>query len=178
MVNQRLMAVLLLGVLIIVPLTVYADRGMPHDDGDHPMIFGVEAKMLGEIARNFMIFSVTVMVWKPAFIYMNKNANQLFETPKESKKKLKRVDTLYMRLHYWISFAAVVIGGLHGYGSMEKDNGWMYWAGWAGMVLMSLTGALMLWKWPPKKVRKGSRMLHTQRVVLILTIVLLFVAHG
>jgi len=102
----------------------------------------------------------------------------LFETPHESKKKLKRVDTLYMRLHYWISFAAVVIGGLHGYGSMEKDNGWMYWAGWAGMVLMSLTGALMLWKWPPKKVRKGSRLLHTQRVVLILTIVLLYVAHG
>ena len=51
-----------------------------------------------------------------------------------------------MRAHYWIGLVAVVVGGVHGLGMIQEDNGWMYWAGWGGMVLMTITGALLLWK--------------------------------
>ena len=147
------------------------------DDDDDEKILGVDAEDLGEVALWTFVFTLTIVVWKPAFIYLQRNAKTLFKEPKPVKKKMKVFNRIYMRIHYWIGFIAVVVGGIHGLGSMSEDNGWMYWAGWAGMVSMTITGSLMLWKWPPKTVRKGARLLHAQRVTLVVTIILLYVAH-
>jgi len=36
----------------------------------------------------------------------------------------------------------------------------------------------MQWKWPPKEVRKGARLLHMQRAMSVAALVLLVVGHG
>ena len=51
------------------------------------------------------------------------------------------------------------------------------WAGWFGMLSMSILGALIMWKWPPKAIKKRARALHTQRALLVVTIILLVVGH-
>lgn len=151
------------------------DDGDDNDDGKE--LLGMDGEDLGSVAQVLFIFTLTIVVWKPGHIWLQKNAKDYFAEPKEVKKSLRKFNKIYMRLHYWIGFGAVVVGGVHGLATMSEDNGWMYWAGWAGMVIMSVTGALLLWKWPPKKVRKGARLIHAQRVMLVITIVLLVVAH-
>jgi len=36
----------------------------------------------------------------------------------------------------------------------------------------------MQWRWPPKEVRKGARLLHLQRTLSVIAIVLLLIGHG
>ena len=166
----------LLLLLLISPVAL-ADDDDDDDDDDDAKILGLEAEGLGDFALWTFVFTVSIVVWKPSHIYLRRNAKKLFENPKMVKEKLSSFNRIYMRAHYWIGLVAVVVGGVHGLGMIQEDNGWMYWAGWAGMVIMTITGALLLWKWPPKKVRKGARMLHAQRAILVLTIIFLVVSH-
>ena len=60
---------------------------------------------------------------------------------------------------------------------VESNEYTAVWLGWFGMLFMSILGALMQWKWPPKKVRKGARLLHSQRALLVITVALLVFGH-
>ncbi|HIF05155.1 MAG TPA: hypothetical protein EYQ80_07195 [Candidatus Poseidoniales archaeon] len=156
--------------------TVVADDD--DDDDDDESILGMDGEDLGSVALWLLVATMTIVVWKPGYIWLNKNAKNIFDEPKEVKKKLRRVNTFYMRIHYWIGGAVVVVGGMHGLGTGSEGHPYLFWGGWVGLVLMSISGALMLWKWPPRKVRKGARMLHAQRTLAVVTIVLLVVAHS
>lgn len=160
-------------LLMLIPSSI-ADGD---DDDDDKQIFGMDAEGLGEVALWTFIFTLSIIIWKPAHIWLQKNTKNIFENPKEVKKSMRVVNKFYMRAHYWIGLLAVVAGGVHGMAYLGEEDGWMYWAGWGGMILMSISGSLMLWKWPPRQVRKGARLLHAQRVILVVTIVLLLVAH-
>jgi len=177
---KRLLLIMLF-LLLIAPVAIADDDDVgdddDDDDDDDEQILGMDAEDLGDVALWTFVFTLTIVVWKPTHIYIQRNAKKLFENPKPIKKKISSFNRIYMRIHYWIGLTAVVVGGIHGLGMIGEDNGWMYWAGWAGMIMMTISGSLMLWKWPPKTVRKGARLLHAQRFILVLTIVLLWVAH-
>ena len=177
-VPKRTLIGLLFGIVVFsLLLSNTASADDDDDDDNGTKLLGVDGEDLGEVAQVMFIFTLTIVVWKPGHIWLQKKAKNIFDEPKEVKKSLRKFNKFYMRLHYWIGLGAVVVGGVHGLASMSEDNGWMYWAGWAGMIIMSVTGALLLWKWPPKKVRKGARLIHAQRAMLVITIVLLVVAH-
>jgi len=147
------------------------------DDDDDESILGMDGEGLGEVALFMMIATTSVVLWKPAFIWLNKNAKHYFSEPKLVKAKARIANLWYMRIHYWLGLGVVIVGGIHGLALTEGLQDWLFWLGWVGLVLMSITGALMLWKWPPRKVRKGARMLHAQRALLVITIVALVASH-
>ena len=36
---------------------------------------------------------------------------------------------------------------------------------------------MMRWKWPPREIRRGARLLHLNRSLSIIAVVLLFIGH-
>jgi len=45
------------------------------------------------------------------------------------------------------------------------------------MGVLSISGGLMRWKWPPREVKKGARLLHMQRLLSAVVVILLLVGH-
>ncbi|HHZ74063.1 MAG TPA: hypothetical protein EYN58_02575 [Candidatus Poseidoniales archaeon] len=132
-------------------------------------------KRLGNVSGILLVLTMSIVVWKPVLKYLRKKADKLAEDGKWLKKKLGKVNRWYMKIHYWIGFAAVVAGLIHGIAMNKWEI--LFWAGWVGMLLMSVTGGLLLWKWPPKKVRKGARLIHAQRALLVITVAFIFISH-
>ncbi|HIG19397.1 MAG: hypothetical protein CXT67_03690 [Methanobacteriota archaeon] len=164
-------AIAALVALLLVAGTVTADDDDDDDDG----ILGDTGKGLGTAAAWGLAFSTTIIIWKPGLKYIRANADKIVEDGLWLKKELGKANRWYLKIHYWVGASAVLVGFIHGV-SMNK---WevLFWGGWVGMLFMSVTGSLLLWKWPPRKVKKGARLLHAQRAVLVITIVLLFVSH-
>ena len=44
--------------------------------------------------------------------------------------------------------------------------------------LLVVSGGLMMWKTPPQQIRKASRLLHMQRAMSVLAVVLLVIGHA
>ena len=174
--KKTLLVFLMFLSIICVPGT-FADSEDVEDDDDE-QIFGVDAEDLGSIAQAFLIFTISIVLWKPSYRYVSKRARDWFDDPKEAKKKIRLANKIYMRLHYWIGLFALIIGGVHGLGYLDEQNQLLYWSGWFGMLLLTVSGSLLLWKWPPKEVKKGARLIHAQRAILLATIVLLIISHG
>ena len=153
------------------------------DDGDDE---GGEdwAEDLGDPARVLLIITVSLVVWNPLHVYLQKTGLKThgekfgITDVKAAKKKLVGINKWMKTIHIWVGLAAVIVGLIHGIGTQTPDwESAMAWAGWLGMLAMTILGYLMHWKWPPKKVRKGARALHTQRIILVLTIAFLFFGH-
>jgi hypothetical protein len=97
---------------------------------------------------------------------------------KAAKKKLLRFNKWMLRVHIAAGTAATIVGLVHGIGSQMPDwESSAAWAGWIGMLAMSVLGGLIMWKWPPKAIKKRARALHTQRALLVITIILLVAGH-
>ena len=171
---SQLFALLALSMLL---LAGSASADDDDDDDDDEGILGFDGEDLGTVALWMLVATVSIVIWKPSYVWLNKNAKDLFEEPKVVKSRLRKVNKVYMRIHYWIGLGVVIIGAAHGLSVGNDGRGVLYWSGWAGLVMMSILGGLMLWKWPPRKVKKRARALHTQRALLVITLVLLFVAH-
>ena len=60
---------------------------------------------------------------------------------------------------------------------MMDEGGFLLWTAIALMGLLSVSGGLMRWKWPPREVKKGARLLHMQRLMSAVVVVLLLVGH-
>ena len=152
------------------------DKGDDDDDG-----FG---EYLGELAKSLLIATIVLIAWKPLHLWLQKtgiktNAQRWRITDiKVAKKKLLRFNKWMLRIHIIVGSAATIVGLIHGIASQMPDwESSAAWAGWLGLLAMSVLGGLIMWKWPPKAVKKRARALHTQRALLIITIILLVAGH-
>ena len=161
---------------LLMTSTALADDGDDDDDDDDEKILGIDAEGLGDVALYFLIATLSIAIWKPSFKWLRKNGPKLFNTePRPFKKKLGVFNRRFMKVHNWLGVIAAVVGTAHGF---VLEWHWTLWAGMAGIWILIFSGSLMQWKWPPKEFRKGARILHMQRALSIIAIVLLYVGHG
>jgi hypothetical protein len=173
MLKQRLFVLFGVLMLLLMP-SALADEDEEGDDDEK--ILGMDAEDLGEVALYFLVATLSIAVWKPSFKWLRKNGPDLFNTePRAFKKKLGVFNRRFMKVHNWLGVIAAVVGTAHG---IVLEWHWTLWAGMAGIWILIFSGSLMQWKWPPKEFRKGARILHMQRVMSIVAIVLLYVGHG
>lgn len=139
---------------------------------------------LGEVSKILLIATISLVVWKPAHVWVRKTGLKKYgerfgiTDPKKFKKNLTKVNKWMSIFHLWVGLGAVVTGLIHGLLVKGVDlESSVAWLGWLGMLFMSILGGLMQWKWPPRKVKKGARLLHSQRFLLVITIALLVVGH-
>jgi hypothetical protein len=184
---QRLRWCLVLALLLLLP-TALADGDDDHGDDDHDddeqKILGMDGDDLGELAKSLLIATIVLIAWKPLHIWLQKtglkkNAERWgIKDLKASKKKLLRFNKWMLRIHIVVGTAATTVGFIHGiYSQMPDWESSAAWAGWVGLLAMSVLGGLIMWKWPPKAIKKRARALHTQRALLIITIILLVAGH-
>lgn len=174
---------LLCSLLLLLP-SVAADEDEKDDDDEKDGRFEDFGEGLGEISRNLLIATLVLILWKPAHLWLHKSgikkhAERLGITDvRHAKKGLKKVNGWMMRMHLIVGVGAVIAGFLHGIMVTGLDaKTIVVWAGWTGLLVMSILGGLMQWKWPPREVRKGARLLHSQRIMLVITIALLGIGH-
>jgi len=173
MLKQRLFVLFGVLMLLLMP-SALADEDEEGDDDEK--ILGMDAEDLGEVALYFLVATLSIAVWKPSFKWLRKNGPDLFNTePRAFKKKLGVFNRRFMKVHNWLGVIAAVVGTAHG---IVLEWHWTLWAGMAGIWILIFSGSLMQWKWPPKEFRKGARILHMQRALSIIAIVLLYVGHG
>jgi len=139
---------------------------------------------LGELAKSLLIATIVLIAWKPLHLWLQKtgiktNAERWgIKDIKVAKKKLLRFNKWMLRIHIIVGTAATIVGFIHGISSQMPDwESSAAWAGWVGLLAMSVLGGLIMWKWPPKAIKKRARALHTQRALLIITIILLVAGH-
>ena len=169
-------------LLALLPTALADDDGNDDDDDDDDdaKLLGFETEDLGTLSMVLLIGTVALIGWKPLHIWLRKSGLERLgiEDVKAAKKRLTALNRWMMRAHIWIGVGAVVAGAIHGLGEKGLDlESLLVWLGWGGMLAMSVLGGLMMWKWPPREVKKGARALHTQRALLGLTVLFLVVGH-
>ena len=179
--NKLTKSLLLLFVLFIFLTPIVSADGGHDDKDDDDDGFGED---LGELAKSLLIATIVLIAWKPIHLWLQKtgiktNAQRWgIADIKVAKKKLLRFNKWMLRIHIIVGTAATIVGFIHGIASQMPDwESSAAWAGWLGLLAMSVLGGLIMWKWPPKAVKKRARALHTQRALLIITIVLLVAGH-
>ena len=174
---MRKIAILITLTMLLASLAGCAGDDDGDDDADDDeKILGIDAEGLGDVALYFLIATLSIAIWKPSFKWLRKNGPKLFNTePRPFKKKLGVFNRRFMKVHNWLGVIAAVVGTAHGF---VLEWHWTLWAGMAGIWVLIFSGSLMQWKWPPKEFRKGARLLHMQRALSIIAIVLLYVGHG
>jgi hypothetical protein len=179
--NQFVKSLLLLLVLFLflTPTVNAFDDDDEKEESDDEF-----SEDLGELAKSLLIATIVLIAWKPLHLWLQKtgiktNAERWgIKDIKVAKKKLLRFNKWMLRIHIIVGTAATIVGFIHGIGSQMPDwESSAAWAGWVGLLAMSVLGGLIMWKWPPKAVKKRARALHTQRALLIITIILLVAGH-
>ena len=180
--NQFVKSLLLLLVLFLFltpTVNAFDDDDDEKEESDDE--FGED---LGELAKSLLIATIVLIAWKPLHLWLQKtgiktNAERWgLKDIKVAKKKLLRFNKWMLRIHIIVGTAATIVGFIHGIGSQMPDwESSAAWAGWVGLLAMSVLGGLIMWKWPPKAIKKRARALHTQRALLIITIILLVAGH-
>ena len=168
---HRLLSLIAILLLLSAP-SVYADDD---DDDDDEIVLGIDGEDLGTVALWLLISTLLIVVWKPSFMWLRKKGPELFDTePRAFKKKLGVYNRRFMRVHNWIGLGTAVVGTIHGY---VLEWHWTLWVGMGALWTLVFSGSVMQWKWPPKEVRKGARLLHFQRALSIVALILLYVGH-
>ena len=162
-------------MLLLMPSALADDDEGGENDDDDEKILGIDAEDLGEVALYFLVATLSIAIWKPSFKWLRKKGPGLFNTePRAFKKKLGIFNRRFMKVHNWLGAIAAVVGTAHG---IALEWHWTLWVGMAGIWMLIFSGLLMQWKWPPKEFRKGARLLHMQRAMSIVAVVLLYVGH-
>ena len=174
MANPRALLVVL---FLLVPMTVAsADGDVDDEEDDEAQVFGLDAEGLGEVAQWLMVGTLLIVVWKPLFKWLRTNGPKRFGVEaRPFKKKLGVFNRRFMRVHVWIGLGAVVLGTVHGY---VLEWHWTLWVAMLFLWLLVVSGGLMMWKTPPRQIRKASRLLHMQRAMSVLAVALLLVGHA
>ena len=174
MMRFRWWFVIYISLLLMTP-TAFADDDDDNND-DEQKILGIEGEDLGDIALYLMVATLLIVVWKPTFTWLRKHGPDRFQQePREFKRKLGVFNRKFMKVHTWVGFAAAIIGTVHG---IVLEWHWTLWVGMLCVWILVFSGSMMQWRWPPKEVRKGARLLHMQRTLSIIAIVLLIIGHG
>ena len=172
---RKWLVVLLASLLVLTP-SVYADDDDDEDEDDEETIFGIEGEGLGDVALYLMGGSLAIFAWKPTFHWLRKNGPVRFNVEaRPFKKKLGVFNRRFMKVHTWLGFGAAILGTIHG---IVLEWHWTLWVGMGAIWLLVVSGSMMQWRWPPKEVRKGARLLHLQRTLTIVAIVLLLAGHN
>ena len=111
--------------------------------------------------------------WKRVLPTIRKHLKQT-----QQKGRLKSLNTWNKKalpLHTLLGVAAMVTGIIHGL--MMDEGALILWIAVALMGVLSISGGLMRWKWPPREVKKGARLLHMQRLLSAAVVILLIVGH-
>ena len=174
---RRFLFLLTLLTFTILTGHALADEGDDEDDDDsEASVFGVDGEGLGEVAQVLLIATLAIVAWKPAFKWLRANGAELFDKePRAFKKSLGVANRRFMRVHTWLGLAMAVIGTVHGY---VLEWHWTLWLAMAFLWVLVISGYLMQSKWPPKEFRKGTRLLHMQRLFSGLAIALLLIGHA
>lgn len=167
------------GLTLVVLLLLLTPTALAHEekdeDEDEPKILGIEGEDLGNVALYFLIATLAIALWKPAFKWLRKHGPERFDKePREFKQKLGVFNRRFMKVHNWIGLGTAVLGTVHGF---ILEWHWTLWAGMVALWVLVFSGSMMQWRWPPKEMRKGARMLHFQRTLSIVAIILLYVGH-
>ncbi|MCS5537452.1 MAG: hypothetical protein NZ770_05050 [Candidatus Poseidoniaceae archaeon] len=150
------------------------DNGGDDDDDDNPWEDGGES--LGTAALVFLILTLSIVLWKPGVKLARKHLPDKLEMENRLvKKNIGIANRWFMKIHDWLGFGAALIGTLHGL--LMDDWGLEFWIPMGGFWVLVTSGYLMRVKWPPKQVRKGARLLHMQRFIAIVSVIVLFIAH-
>ncbi|MFQ3344307.1 MAG: hypothetical protein ACKVI6_06470 [Candidatus Poseidoniales archaeon] len=160
-------------VLLLMTPTTLADGD--DDDDDEQRILGIEGEDLGSIALYLLIATLMIVIWKPVFKWLRKYGPGHFDKePREFKRKLGVFNRRFMKIHNWIGFGTAAVGTIHG---IVLEWHWTLWAGMAALWILVFSGSMMQWRWPPKEMRKGARLLHLQRTMTVVAVVLLLIGH-
>jgi len=163
-------------LLLLTTTSVAADGDDDDDDDNEATLLGLDGEGVGEVALWLMVATLSIVVWKPLFKWLRAYGPERFnKEPRAFKKSLGVFNRRYMRAHNWIGLSAVVVGTAHGY---VLEWHWTLWAAMAALWFLVVSGYLMQQKWPPKEFRRGARLLHMQRALSVLVVVLLLVGHS
>jgi len=164
-------------LLLLRATSVAADGDEDDDDDDNDAtLLGLDGEGTGDVALWLMVATLSIVAWKPLFKWLRANGSERFnKEPRAFKKSLGVFNRRYMRAHNWIGLAAVAVGTAHGY---VLEWHWTLWAAMAALWFLVVSGYLMQQKWPPKEFRRGARLLHMQRALSVLAVVLLLVGHS
>jgi len=128
---------------------------------------------VGTVSAWLLGLTLVYFGWKRVLPTIRKHLKQT-----EQKDRLKSLNTWNKKaipLHTLLGVAALVTGTIHGL--MMDEDALILWVAVALLGVLSISGGLMRWKWPPKKVKKGARLLHMQRLLSAAVVILLLVGH-
>jgi hypothetical protein len=144
------------------------------DDDDNPWEDSGES--LGTAALVFLVLTLSIILWKPGVKLARQHLPDMLEMDNRLvKKNIGIANRWFMKIHDWLGFGAALIGTLHGL--LMDDWGLDFWLPMGGFWVLVTSGYLMRVKWPPKQIRKGARLLHMQRLIAIVSVIILIIAH-
>ena len=167
---------LILLLVLLLSSSTLADNDSDEEDEDDSKILGIDAEDLGNISLYLMVGTLIIILWKPTFIWLRKNGPELLgKEPRDFKRKLGVFNRRFMKVHIWLGFGSATMGTIHGF---LLEWHWTLWLGMACVWILVFSGSMMQWKWPTKEFRKGARLLHLQRTLSIIAIILLILGHN
>ena len=163
-----------LGLLLLAsPVAALSDDDDDADDEDDDDEFEDLGEDVGTVSAWLLGLTLVYFGWKRVLPTIRKHLKQT-----DQKDRLKSLNTWNKKaipIHTILGVAALVTGTIHGL--MMDEDALILWVAVALMGVLSISGGLMRWKWPPKKVKKGARLLHMQRLLSAAVVILLLVGH-
>ena len=170
---MRLAAWLLLAGLALAP-SALAQEDERGEDGREGEDDGEGGEALGAAA-----LAALVAVGATATLNLARR-RWLLPALKGRKEALARTMWLHRKVwlpvHLVTGLATLTLGILHGLA--EEHGNWMLWTSMGAFGFLTVGGAILAWRWTPAKVRKGVYLLHTQQVLFIATLLLLWLGHA
>lgn len=167
------LSIVLVLLLVASPVAALSDDDDDADDEDDDDEFEDLGEDVGTVSAWLLGLTLVYFGWKRVLPTIR---NHLKQT--EQKDRLKSLNTWNKKaipLHTLLGVAALVTGTIHGL--MMDEDALILWVAVALMGVLSISGGLMRWKWPPKEVKKGARLLHMQRMLSAAVVILLLVGH-
>ena len=169
----KVLSIALVLLLLASPVAALSDDDDDADDEDDDDEFEDLGEDVGTVSAWLLGLTLVYFGWKRVLPTIRKHLKQT-----DQKDRLKNLNTWNKKaipLHTLLGVAALVTGTIHGL--MMDEDALILWVAVALMGVLSISGGLMRWKWPPKKVKKGARLLHMQRLLSAAVVILLLVGH-
>ena len=169
----KVLSIALVLLLLASPVAALSDDDDDADDEDDDDEFEDLGEDVGTVSAWLLGLTLVYFGWKRVLPTIRKHLKQT-----DQKDRLKSLNTWNKKaipLHTLLGVAALVTGTIHGL--MMDEDALILWVAVALMGVLSISGGLMRWKWPPKKVKKGARLLHMQRLLSAAVVTLLLVGH-
>ena len=160
-----------LGLLLLAsPVAALSDDDDDDEDEDEFEDLGED---VGTVSAWLLGLTLAYFGWKRVLPTIRKNLKQTEQ--KDHLKSLNSWNKKALPLHTLLGVAALATGTIHGL--MMDEDALILWIAVALMGVLSISGGLMRWKWPPREVKKGARLLHMQRLLSAAVVILLLVGH-